>query len=131
MTQQNTGNFAGEAASRIEALPRYDFDVPEEERTETDPKTLTIRQLTYAEEKTAMEAKEHGGGSFLIEGTKRAIYAADGKRITWTDNQAESFFEGLSPAVRELAQNAFASVNMPKKKNVDTFLASKKITIRG
>jgi hypothetical protein len=129
MTQPNTGNFAGEAAAAVASLPKTTFKIPESARTATDPKTITIRQLTFNEEKAAMEAKEHGGGSFALEGCKRAICAADGNPITWTDNQAESFFMGLSNKVRDLAVQGFVMVALPNKSEADDFLGSAQTTV--
>ena len=72
--QQNLVAGAAEALSR---LPRTTFTIPESSRLPHDPKTVTLRQLTYAEEKAAMEAEKHGGGTFVIEGAKRALCATD------------------------------------------------------
>jgi hypothetical protein len=128
MSQQNTGNFAGEAGAAIASLSRTSFTFPEAVRTATDPKTIVFRQLTYNEEKAAMEAKEHGGGSFAAEGCKRSICEADGQPITWKDNQAETFFMGLSNKVRDLAVQGFVRVALPNKAEIDDFLASAKTT---
>jgi hypothetical protein len=87
-------NLAAGAAAALDRLPRTTFEVPETARTETDPHTVTIRQLTFAEEKAALEAKEHGGGSFEMEGAKRALCAVDGNPLSWTDNQIENVFSG-------------------------------------
>ena len=128
MSDKNTGNFSGEANAAIASLPRTTFTFPEAVRTATDPKKIVIRQLTYNEEKAAMEAKEHGGGSFAAEGCKRAICEADGKPITWTNDQAETFFMGLSNKVRDLAVQGFVRVALPNKAEIDDFLASAKTT---
>ena len=128
MSDKNTGNFAGEANAAIASLPRTTFTFPEAVRTATDPKTITLRQITFNEEKAAMEAKEHGGGSFALEGCKRAICEADGKPITWHDDKAETFFMGLSNKARDLAVQGFIKVALPSKLETEDFLASAKTT---
>ena len=120
----NPMNLGMQAAQAIAALPRTTFAVPETARTATDPKTVTIRQLTFAEEKAAFEAKSHGGHSFEYEGAKRALCAADGQPLTWTDNQIENVFTGLSNKVRDMVIRGFARVCLPSQKEADDFLAS-------
>jgi hypothetical protein len=118
-------NLAAGAAEALAKLPRKTWTIPESARNgTTDPGSITLRHLTYAEEKAAMEAKEKGGHNSVAEGTKRAICAADGKPITWVDNQAEDFFISLSPKVRELCERAFLDFCMPSKEESDAFLAS-------
>jgi len=121
-------NLGMQAAAAIAALPRTTFTVPETARTATDPKTVTIRQLTFAEEKAALEAKGHGGHSFEYEGAKRALCAIDGQPITWTDNQIENVFMGLSNKVRDMVIRGFSLVCLPSQKEADDFLASASAT---
>jgi hypothetical protein len=121
-------NLAAGAAAALDRLPRTTFEVPETARTETDPHTVTIRQLTFAEEKAALEAKEHGGGSFEMEGAKRALCAVDGNPLSWTDNQIENVFSGLSNKVRDMVVRGFVRVALPSKVEADAFLASGKTT---
>ena len=121
----DTLNLAGQAAAATAALPRKTWTIPESARNgTTDPKTVTLRHLTYHEEKAAMEAKERGGATFIVEGAKRSLCAADGNALTWTDNQVETFFESLSPTVRDLVVRAFTTWCLPNKEQTDAFLAS-------
>ena len=124
----DTLNLAGQAAGAIAALPRKTWTIPESARNgTTDPKTITLRHLTYSEEKAAMEARERGGSVYIVEGAKRSLCAADGNPLTWTDNQVETFFEALSPTVRELVVRAFTTWCLPTKDENDAFLASGKV----
>jgi hypothetical protein len=119
-------NLAAGAAAALAQLPRTTFTIPESCRTATDPHTVTIRQLTFAEEKSAMEAKEKGGGSFASEGAKHALCEADGQPITWTDDQAENFYRGLSNKARDLVVQGFIKIALPNKGETEDFLGSAK-----
>jgi hypothetical protein len=123
---QQIANLAAGAAQALANLPHTTFEIPERVRTATDPKTITIRQLLFEEEKAAMEAKEKGGGSFASEGAMRSVCEADGNPITWTDDQAVTFFRGLSNKVRDLVVQGFISIALPAKDEVADFLASAK-----
>jgi len=121
----NPMTLGAQAAAAISSLPRKTWTIPESARNGTiDPGTIKLRHLTFAEEKAALEAHEHGGGSYLPEGAMRALCAADGKPLTWTDNQIESFFKSLSPKTRDLVERAFGDFCIPNKKEQDDFLAS-------
>ena len=115
-------NLGAGAAEALARLPRTTFTIPESCRIETDPTTITLRQLTFAEEKAAMEAKEKGGGSFASEGAKRSLCEADGQPITWTDNQAENFYTGLSNKARDLAVQGFIKIALPNRGEAEDFL---------
>jgi hypothetical protein len=117
-------NLAAGAAGAIANLPRKTYTIPETARTATDPTTVTSRHLTFSEEKMAMEAEKNGGLSYIVEGAKRALCAADGNPLTWTNNQVEDFFASLSPKVRDLVERAFTDFCLPNKKEADAFLAS-------
>lgn len=117
-------NLAAGAASAIAALPRKTYKIPATARTATDPSTITIRHLMFSEEKMAMEAEKRGGLSYIVEGAKRSLCAADDQPLTWTDNQVEDFFAALSPKVRDLLERAFQDFCLPSKTEVDDFLAS-------
>jgi hypothetical protein len=117
-------NLAAGAAEAISRLPRTTYKIPEGVRNATDPRTVTLRQLTYAEEKAAMEAKERGGGGFLMEGAKRSLCAVDDTPVTWTDNQAEIVFTGLSNKVRDLVVQGFGRIALPSKDESEDFLSS-------
>lgn len=118
------------AAAALANLPRKTWTIPESARNgTTDPKTITLRHLTYSEEKAAMEAKEKGGHITYVECAKRALCAADEKPLSWTGDEVERFFEALSTNVRELVVRAYLSFCMPSDEETKSFLASGKVTI--
>jgi hypothetical protein len=117
-------------ASLLAKIPRHTFTIPETAKEfASDPTTVVLRQLTYAEETQAFAAAELRKTSFNYEGAMRAMVEADGKAITWTNNEKEIFFSGLSNKVRDLVIRAFAKVALPTVGEANDFLASEKITV--
>lgn len=128
--QFNPANPGGIEAAMLAKIPKHAFTIPESVREfSTDPSSITIRQLTYAEETQAFAAAELRKTTFNYEGAMRSVVDADGKAITWTDNEKETFFAGLSNKVRDLVIRAFAKVALPTVREASDFLASEKITI--
>jgi hypothetical protein len=117
-------NLAGGLLDAIARLPRTTFTLPESVRLAGDPKTVTIRQLTVSEIKAAMEAKHFGEA-----GAKRGLYAVDGKVVTWTDNEAETIFDGFSNKVRDLVIKGFGKVCLPNQEETDSFFGSAKTEV--
>ena len=126
-------------------IPRHTFSIPGDyyekdkdgnqvlvakgpRELDSDPTTVTLRQLTYAEELQALQAAETRRTSYQYEGAMRAVVAADGREITWTNNEKETFFSGLSQAVRELVLRAFTKIALPTVRATADFLASEKIS---
>jgi len=95
----------------------------------TDPKIIVLRQLTYGEEIQALQACNLHNTDYKYEAAMRSVIAADGKDITWTNNEKETFFAGLSQAVRELVLYGFQAISMPTTKATADFLASEKVTL--
>jgi len=141
----NPANPASIEQSLLAKIPRHTFTIPDDyvendkdgkevlrirgpREYETDPKTVTIRQLTYAEELQALQAAEVRKTTYQYEGAMRSVVAADGRDITWTNNEKETFFSGLSQAVRELVLRAFTKIALPTVKATTDFLASEKIS---
>ena len=129
-------------AALLAQIPKHTFKIPDEKRDSegklvskgvrefaTDPHTITLRQLTYAEETQAFEAASVSKTSFNYEGALRSIVAADGKPVTWTNNEKETFFSGLSNKVRDLVIRAFAQVALPTVQEASDFLASETIEV--
>lgn len=141
----NPANPASIEQTLLAKIPRHTFTIPDDyvekdkdgnpvliakgpRELETDPKTITIRQLTYAEELQALQASEIRKTSYQYEGAMRSVVAADGREITWTSNEKETFFCGLSQACRELLLRAFTKIALPTVKATSDFLASEKIS---
>jgi hypothetical protein len=134
-------NLAATAAALTARLPRHTFTLPEEKRDpktgellmegvrelETDPKTVTLRQLTCEEEQQALQAAKARGVDFSYDGAMRAVVAADGKAITWDNDGKEQFFRSLSAKARDLVVIAFQHISLPKREAVSAFLASEKV----
>lgn len=122
-------NIAQEAASTVARLPRHTFKFPESVlELDTDPSSVTLRQLTFGEEQQALSAAEANQTSFAYEGALRAVCAADGKEITWQDDGKATFFSGVSDKVRDLIIRAFIRIALPQKEDVDSFFASQSTT---
>lgn len=126
-----TKNIAAGAAEAERRIPRYTFTIPESARRTGDPKTVTIRELKYSEEKAAMLAKEHGGNTYEYEGAMRGLEALDGRPITWENDGKQNAFESLSPKVRDLLAGAFLKYCLPTKEERDDFFGSVKIEVGG
>jgi len=129
-------SIAAGAAAATASLPRYTFTIPWEKHPEFaalrgpgDPDKVTLRQLTYAEEKAAMQAKENGGHSYEYEGAMRAIDAVDDKLVTWEANEKERTWEGFHPIVRDLLAGGFMKFCLPTAKARDDFFKSVEIKL--
>ena len=126
--------IAAAADSAVASLPRYTFTVPwalpemAALRGPGDPSTVTLRQLTYSEEKAAMQAKENGGHSYEYEGAMRALDQVDGRAVTWDGNEKERTWESFHPMVRDLLAGGFMKFCLPTRKARDDFFASVKVT---
>lgn len=146
MADQNLANPGSIEQTLLSKLPKHTFTIPDDifdkdkdgnqvlvskspRELETDPKTITLRQLTYAEELQALQAAENRKTSYQYEGAMRAVIEADGRPITWTNNEKETFFAGLSQAVRELVLRAFSKIALPTVRATADFLASEKVTL--
>ena len=125
------------AAGAIARFPQHEFTFPDRDPNDpiespgvrefsTDPHTVVIRQLTFEEERQALEAMALRKTTFSYEGALRSVVSADGKEITWKDNGKETFFAGLSNQVRDLLCRAFASIALPTPRDADRFFQSKK-----
>ncbi len=124
--EQNLSVAAAQAEDRV---PRYTFTVPEAARTrpKTDPKKVTIRELLYMEEKAGYKAEANGGNTWQYECAMRSLYAVDGRKVTWTDDEKQKIFEELSQPVRDLVVSAYLKFCVPSAKARDDFFASEEI----
>ena len=126
----NTPNIKQVADAALARLPKHTYTIPEADKElPTDPKTVTVRQLTAGEEQQALEAAGIHKTSYAYEGTLRSLVAIDGTPVTWEDNGKVRAFEGLSSKVREQVQRAFLKISLPSTESADAFLASEKITL--
>lgn len=133
-------NLAATAAALTARLPRHTFTLPEEKRDpktgellqegvrelDTDPKTVTLRQLTFEEEQQALRSARERNVDFSYDGAMRSVVAADGKPVTWDNDGKEQFFRSLSAKARDLVVTAFQHISLPKREAVTAFLASEK-----
>ena len=124
------GSPLSAANAAIARIPKHTFTIPETSRgLDTDPKTITLRELTYGEEQQAQQAAKAHDTTVLNESAMRSIVAADGKPITWENDGKQRFYEGLSNKARELVMQAFVDIGLPKPEERAAFLASKKTTL--
>jgi hypothetical protein len=131
MADTSNPNIASAADELVDRLPVHTFTIPESSRElPADPSTISLRQLTLGEEQQAMKAAEHRGVPFAYEGAMRALVAADGKELSWRDDQKPRFFGDVSDKVRELIIRGFNKVCMPTVKESADFLASEKISVK-
>lgn len=145
MADTNQTNLGSIEQALLGKIPKHTFTIPDDvfekdkdgnqilvskgvREFATDPTTITLRQLTYAEELQALQAAETRKTSYQYEGALRSVVAADGRDITWTNNEKETFFAGLSQAVRELVLRGFSKIALPTVKATADFLASEKVT---
>ena len=145
MADVNLANIGSIEQALLGKIPKHTFTIPDDvfdkdkdgnpvlvskgvREFATDPTTITLRQLTYAEELQALQAAETRKTSYQYEGALRSVVSADGKEITWTNNEKETFFSGLSQAVRELVLRGFSKIALPTVKATADFLASEKVT---
>ena len=145
MAEMNLANPGSIEQTLLGKIPKHTFTIPDDvfekdkdgnpvlvskgvREFATDPTTITLRQLTYSEELQALQAAETRKTSYQYEGAMRAVVAADGREITWTNNEKETFFAGLSQAVRELVLRGFSKIALPTVKATADFLASEKVT---
>jgi hypothetical protein len=127
-------------------IPKHTFTIPDDmfgkdkdgnpvllykgvRELESDPKEVTLRQLTYAEEMQALQASEARKTPYQYEGAMRSVVKADGKDITWTNNEKETFFAGMSQGCRELVLRGFSSIALPTVGATQAFLSSEKVTL--
>ena len=126
----NTPNLRQVADAALARLPKHTYTIPEADKElPTDPKTVTVRQLTAGEEQQALEAAGIHKTSYAYEGTLRSLVAIDGTPVTWADNGKVRAVEGLSSKVREQVQRAFLKISLPSTESADAFLASETITL--
>ena len=146
MADQNLTNPGSIEQTLLGKIPKHTFTVPDDvfekdkdgkpvlvskgvREFSTDPTTITIRQLTYTEELQALAAAENRKTSYQYEGAMRSVVSADGREITWKENEKENFFAGLSQGVRELVLRGFSKIALPTVKATADFLASEKVTL--
>jgi len=139
-----TPNLQSMASALTARLPRHTFQIPgpkyatdkDGKKTlidkgvrelETDPTSVTMRQLTFEEEQAALAASRLKNVDFSYEGAMRAVVAADGKSITWENDQKEQFFRGLSAQVRDLVVQGFQNISIPRNSQAADFLASETV----
>ena len=146
MADQNLTNPGSIEQTLLGKIPKHTFTIPDDvfekdkdgqpvlvskgvREFATDPTTITIRQLTYSEELQALAAADNRKTSYQYEGAMRSVVAADGREITWKENEKETFFSGLSQGVRELLLRGFSKIALPTVKATADFLASEKVTL--
>lgn len=117
-------NIEAGAVAAEAKLPRFTFTIPESARRKGDPKTVTLRELLFSEEKAALLASTKGGLAFEYEGAMRSFCAKDGKRLTWDNDEKQNAFESLSNKVRDLVVGGFMKFCMPTKEERDDFFSS-------
>lgn len=116
-----------DAKTAVGKFPIHTYTIPEAARElDTDPKEISIRQLTMQEEKQALARAANNQTSFTYEGAMASVVAADGKEITWTDDGKETFFSSMSNQVRDLVIRAFARIALPEVKTANDFFGSEK-----
>ncbi len=120
-------------------FPRHTFTIPDADKVPpdvrylgcrelpTDPREVTLRQLTFEEEQGALVSAKAKGVDFVYEAAMRAVEAVDGKQITWELDAKEAFFRGLSSQCRDLVILAFKKIALPAPDASALFLASEKI----
>ena len=145
MSDINLANPGNLDQALLGKIPKHTFTIPEDvygkdkdgnsvlisrgpRELDTDPRTVTIRQLTYSEELAALQAATARNTNYQYEGALRSIIFADGKPITWDNNLKETFFAGMSQACRELVLRAFSKIALPTVQATQDFLASEKVT---
>jgi len=145
MADQTQTNLGSIEQTLLGKIPKHTFTIPDDvfekdkdgnnvlvskgvREFSTDPTTVTLRQLAYSEELQALQASETRKTSYQYEGALRSVVSADGKEITWTNNEKETFFAGLSQQVRELILRGFSKIALPTVKATADFLASEKVT---
>ena len=144
----NPANPSSIESALLGKIPKHSFDIPDDKfesdesgapmlvrkgvrEFETDPKKIVIRQLTYSEELQALQAAATRNTTYQYEGAMRSVVSADDKPITWANNEKETFFAGLSQAVRELLLRGFSKIALPTPQATQDFLASEKVTLDG
>ena len=126
----NTPNIKAAADAALSRLPKHTYTIPEADKElPTDPKDVTVRQLTAGEEQQALEAAGIHKTSYAYEGTIRALVAVDGTPVTYEDDGKTRAFAGMSAKVREQLQRAFLKISLPSTESADAFLASETITL--
>jgi hypothetical protein len=132
MADQPNPNLQQATGALLAQIPRHTFTIPSEQGLglPTDPTTITIRELTYGEEMQAKRiAMSRGDANSIDESAKRSIEAADGKPVTWEGDGKERFYAGLSQRARELVQQAYVEIALPKEASRAAFLASRKTNL--
>ena len=139
-------NIGSIESSLLATIPKHTFVIPDDQfeadkdgnqvlvrkgvrEFPTDPQTITIRQLTYSEELQALSAANTRNTTYQYEGAMRSVVSADGKPITWANDQKETFFAGMSQQCRELVLRAFSKIALPTVQATQDFLASEKVTL--
>jgi hypothetical protein len=117
------------AVIQLDSLrPRFEFKIPESERTlPGDPSVVVLREITVAEEQQASQAASGQGIKYVYEAVKYSLVEADGKPIGWADGGKERFLEGCGARVRALLIRAYDSLHMPKEQTATDFLATRRL----
>lgn len=123
-------NVAGEVSSLYAALPRTTFTIPEKLREwPGDPTTITMRQTTVAEELMAVTSAGGNPIKYAQEVAKHSLIEADGKKLTWENEEKTRFFEACSPKVRGLIGKAYDKLHIAPDDDVTAFLESAKTQV--
>jgi hypothetical protein len=126
---QNPLSISGAAQTLAAQHPSYVFIIPATVRAWiSDPTTVSLREITLAEEMSASQMAS-GGFGFAYECLKHAVVSADGQPITWDEAGKERFLEGCSPRVRNLLVKAFSKLHEPAKKEEEDFFAEMRVVV--
>jgi hypothetical protein len=123
------GNPMGEIMAVSYSRPKYTFTFPESSRIAGDPVSVTLVPVTMEEENTANKTAKALGSEPNNELIKHSLVALDGASVTWENDGKASALNRCSPKVRELIGYAFGTIHIPKKIEVDSFLASLDVNV--
>lgn len=120
----------GQAAAKLAAgRPRITYTVPDSERDiGRDPKTITLVEIRMSEEQQALDAAR-AGGDINYELLKPALFAADGKPISWEADGKDRFLESVSYKCRQFLIVAYRDIHNPSAEAKAAFLLSKTIKV--
>lgn len=134
-------NLGAAAQAVTDRFPRHTFTIPDADKLDkelkylgcrelsSDPHTVTLRQLTFEEEQSALVAAKVKNVDYAYEAAMRSVVEADGKAVTWDSDAKEAFFRGLSNQCRDLVIRAFQKIALPQPAAAALFLASEKIAV--
>lgn len=107
----------------------HTFKIPPSLAWDGGKSTITMHELTTAEEKTASKAAGFDLQLAHSEAAKRALHAIDGKALVYADGAVDTAWEDMGGKVRALCIKAYLRFASASEDEDESFFGSEVVAV--